>query len=334
MFDDGLRELRRLKRGVKITISLPDDADGYLDRLCQHVECKAEFKVFSDDWSGKVADEKVYCPLCRHEAESGEWNTPKQQKYIEEVGKAELQKQLNNAFRSDSRKFNSRQPRGGLIQMSMSYQPDRIRVPIPADAADAMRLKASCEECGCRYSSVGAAFFCPACGHNSAISTFDNALETVRVTLGSIPAIRKAVSEAVSEDAAQDTIRQTLESTLVKIIASFQRFAEARFHALPNANKFRVRRNLFQNLPDSNQIWHDATGTGYDSILSVQEYSELTVCFQQRHLLAHQEGIVDQQYIDRSGDHAYSIGQRLVIRDSAVDRLSDLIAKLSAGLPV
>ena len=29
-----------------------------------------------------------------------------------------------------------------------------------------MRLRAVCETCGCRYSYVGAAYFCPACGAN------------------------------------------------------------------------------------------------------------------------------------------------------------------------
>ena len=137
MFDDVLRELRMLERGVTISIGLPDGEDGYFDRLCPHSECKAEFKVFSEDWSNKVTDEKVYCPICRHDADSGEWNTPEQQEYIEEVGKAHLQKRLNKAFKSEARKFNSRQPRGGLIQMSMSYRPDHVRVAIPPDAADA-----------------------------------------------------------------------------------------------------------------------------------------------------------------------------------------------------
>ena len=151
--------------------------------------------------------------------------------------------------------------------------------------------------------------------------------------MNAIPAIREAVAAATSNDAAEDTVRQTLENALVKVVASFQRYAEARFHALPNSSQFQVRRNLFQNLRDSNRLWHDSTGTGYDTILSSSEYDELNVFFQQRHLLSHQEGIVDQQYIDRSGDSTYSIGQRLVIRDIAVGRLVELVNNLSSRLP-
>lgn len=50
--------------------------------------------------------------------------------------------------------------------------------------------------------------------------------------------------------------------------------------------------------------------------------------YQQRHLLAHCEGIVDQDYIIKSGDTTYAVGQRLVIRDGAVSRLAELVTKL------
>ncbi len=51
--------------------------------------------------------------------------------------------------------------------------------------------------------------------------------------------------------------------------------------------------------------------------------------YQQRHLLAHCEGIVDQDYINKSGDTTYAVGQRLVIRGGAVSRLAELVAKLT-----
>ncbi len=36
---------------------------------------------------------------------------------------------------------------------------------VPIGAADKLQQKFTCAECGYRYSSLGAAFFCPACGH-------------------------------------------------------------------------------------------------------------------------------------------------------------------------
>ena len=115
----------------------------------------------------------------------------------------------------------------------------------------------------------------------------------------------------------------------MKIVSSFQRFAEACFDALPNSSNFPRRRNLFQNLEESHQIWKDAIGRGYQDMLTPGQYDELNVYFQQRHLLAHQEGIVDQQYIDRAGDTRFAVGQRLVVTESSVLHLAELVTLLA-----
>ena len=61
---------------------------------------------------------------------------------------------------------------------------------------------------------------------------------------------------------------------------------------------------------------------------------ELQLFFQQRHLLAHREGIVDQDYITKSGDRSYAIGQKLVIKNQAINRLAELVEKLAHGLSI
>ena len=76
MFDDVIRKLRQLERGVQVPINLELDDNGYLDRVCPSDECGTHFKVLFDDWRDIVRDEEVFCPLCRHDGESDEWNTP------------------------------------------------------------------------------------------------------------------------------------------------------------------------------------------------------------------------------------------------------------------
>ena len=159
---------------------------------------------------------------------------------------AYLQKQLGQAFQSDARRFNQSQSWNSFIKMSMSYKPGRIPSSIPASATDIMTQQFQCVECKCRYSSVGAAFFCPSCGHNSVLDTFSNSVQTVKKTLAAIPTIRNALKESTDENVAEDSIRHICENGLVKIVSSFQRYAEACFNKLPNAGSFKIRRNLFQ----------------------------------------------------------------------------------------
>lgn len=284
------------------------------------------------DWRDIVRDEEVFCPLCRHDAKASEWNTPEQSEYIQKVATAYIQKELGQAFQSDARRFNRSQDRNSFIKMSMSYKPGNIPVPVPANAADIMTQEFICEGCNCRYASIGAAFFCPSCGHNSVLDTFANSIETVTKTLDAIPAIRAALTDSIDENVAEDSIRHICENGLVKIVSSFQRYAEACFNKIPNFGSFTVRRNLFQNLVESDAIWRDATGTGYTNLINNDEYQMLSLYFQQRHVLAHLDGIVDQQYIDRANDHRFDVGQRLIVTETNVAQLATVIKKLATGL--
>jgi len=85
MFDRTLRELRKFEHGVHVPVSLPLDEKGYLDRRCPAELCTASFKVLFEDWRNLVRDEIVYCPICRHEAISTEWNSEEQKEFLSKL---------------------------------------------------------------------------------------------------------------------------------------------------------------------------------------------------------------------------------------------------------
>jgi hypothetical protein len=89
---------------------------------------------------------------------------------------------------------------------------------------------------------------------------------------------------------------------------------------------------VFQNHSEGSALWRSAIGKGYEAMLTAGEMSELEALFQKRHLIAHRNGIVDQEYIDKSGDRTYTIGQRLVIQEATVMRLADLLSTLAKKL--
>ena len=76
------------------------------------------------------------------------------------------------------------------------------------------------------------------------------------------------------------------------------------------------RVNDFQIVDKGSQLFKDATGKGYNEWLSADELREMNLLFQRRHLIEHNNGMVDQKYIDKSGDNSYAIGQRLVVKGS------------------
>ena len=92
------------------------------------------------------------------------------------------------------------------------------------------------------------------------------------------------------------------------------------------------RVNDFQIVGKGSQLYKDATGKGYEEWLSDKELIKMNMLFQRRHLIAHNNGMVDQKYIDKSGDSSYIIGQRLVVKESDALTLLTIIKKLDTGL--
>lgn len=332
MFGDFERALRGLDGSVEIPISIPLDDDGYLDRVCPNTNCRHEFKVLFDDWESKVPNDRAYCPLCRHNTDPTDFNTPELDAHISDVAQAYAAGVIDQAMTDAARAFNRSQPRDGFIKMSMSYHPGGTPVIFPVAAADSMRQRFTCEACGCRYASIGAAFFCPACGHNSARSTFDQTIELVRKNVAALESIRTTIANQFDDDAARDFVRETLEALIGRLVSAFQRLAEALFDELPNRAQFNPRRNVFQNVAESSDLWEQAGKGRYEHALDPQEFSDFVILFQRRHVLEHREGIVDQAYIDKSGDRSYAPGQRLVITRSDVERLVDVAEKLARHL--
>lgn len=327
MFDETLRTLCQLEGRTQLSVPIEYDEDGYLDRECPSEECLFQFKVLGDDWAQKVRDEEVFCPSCGHTAESGSWLTQKQVEHIEKAAVAHLSGEIGSALARDASQWNRRQRKGSLISITMKVNQRPTQVLLPPAAAEPMRLKITCPACECRYAVIGAAFFCPSCGHNAADLQFSQSVTGIIQSLDAIGAVRAAIAE---RDTAENTVRLLVENGLQNAVTAFQRYAEALYASLPTFSS--ARRNAFQNLAEGSGLWLDATGKAYADHLSATELAALQIAFQQRHLLAHTQGIVDADYLQKSGDTRYRSGQRIIVRENGIRETIQLISKLADAL--
>lgn len=325
MFEELLKAVKKLD-GASVSVPVPIDADGYVDKECPSEFCMFQFKIMGEDWCDIVRDEEVFCPFCRHTAPADAWFTTEQAKALKARAFHRVHQEFDRALRKDAATWNRQQPRNAFFKMNLSYKPAPRPVLVPVSAAESMRQKAICAACGCRYSYIGAAFFCPACGHNSAEATFQQTLNAIRTAVG----INSVVRSVMERDDAEITIRLLREKGMTDTVMAFQRLAERLYARIPGAAP--APRNAFQRLDDGSALWDAAKQLPYTAFVDAAEYQRLRVYFQQRHLLAHAEGIVDQDYISRSGDTTYTIGQRLVITEAALTDFVTLMEKLGAGL--
>ena len=328
MFEETIRTLKRLDgTTTSIPVQISYDEEGYFDRECPSEECQFQFKVHLEDWKVKVRDEEVFCPFCGHTADSTEWNTQEQLEHLKQEAIAHLRSTMGSALKRDAACWNRRQPRNSFISMTMKVDSRPQHVALPPAAAEPMRLKIVCPACECRYAVIGAAYFCPSCGHNAADQVFALTIAGIRKSLEVLNAVRTAIQDP---DTAESTTLLIVENGLQNAVTAFQRCAEAMFANLPSSPT--ARRNAFQNLAEGSQFWQAATGKSYRDHLSEDELDRLTRSFQQRHLLAHTQGVVDEDYLRRSGDSRYRSGQRIVVRAAMVRDTVDLVERLVTGL--
>jgi hypothetical protein len=329
VFDHLIRALRDLEGTHEVTVPLraEPDSDGYIDKECPNKECLFSFKVHLDDWKSFVRDEEVFCPACGHCAPATSWWTTEQIEWAQKAAVAQFSERLDEAMERDAISWNRSQPKNAFVKITLDYKKAGGPVLLPVGATEPMRLKIACNKCQCRFSVIGSAYFCPSCGVNAADHTFLQSLDKIEGALGTLPMIRDALGD---RDLAENTANLLIENGVVQAVTAFQRFVETLWMRIPDAAP--ARRNIFQNLKEGSAHWRTATGKDFSFYLDQEEYASMGRYFQQRHLLAHREGLVDANYIERSGDMAYQIGQRLIIREANVREFISLVRKLGKFL--
>lgn len=327
MFEDFINEIEKLNNS-KVSVAIDADEKGYIDKQCPAENCEFLFKVNKEDWAEKFEDHAVWCPMCGHSAPATEWFTKQQVEHAVNETKSFISAKIGNALRSSAQAFNRRQPRNEFVSISMKVtgSPKRTLI-VPAKAAEVMQLDIICDQCQSRFAVIGSAYFCPCCGANSVTRTFSDSLRKIAVKKDNIEAVRAAVMSSAGKDDAELLCRSMLETCISDGVVAFQKYCEGMYAGFGKA-KF----NVFQRLPDGSALWKEAVGKGYSDWITASELQALTIIYQKRHLLAHSEGIVDDQYLSKSGDTTYKLGQRIIVTDDDIDLLVNSLTKLKEGI--
>ena len=314
---------------MEIPITIHSDEKGYFDRECPNENCLYTFKINMQDWKEKISDDEVHCPMCGHIDTADKWWTQEQLESMQEIAASYamsmITKELDKAFGKLARSTRNNK------FLKITYKPSR-KITFqnnPIGQSEEWETDITCEKCGTRYSVIGSAYFCPCCGHNSAVSAFNESTDSIEKMLKSLPEMKQLLTESYGRDKAETMCRGLLESSLGDIVSSFQKFASCHYDKLTGEIS---RVNDFQIVEKGNQLFKDATGKGYEEWLSDKELHNMNMFFQRRHLIEHNNGMVDQKYVDKSGDHSYVIGQRLVVKENDAYALLAIIKKLAKGL--
>jgi len=319
--------------GFRTSISIPIDDDGYFGRQCP--SCEHFFKMKYAEYEGLPDELELTCPYCGHREGHSSFMSEEQMAVtntaIEAVGEQLTHGLVNDVFSEAFNQPGQRQPSGGF-GVSISYtpgDPPPIR-SLPTYAEATTRRIIRCPGCANHRAVYGASVFCPVCGVRPALESVQDAIETARTTLGLEDTLdeeqRETIRAAGIFDAfAADAIKQ--------VVTLFEVFTRERFRSRVADYEvvLRGRGAIFQRLDDVDELFAEHTDFRPSARVDPKSWERLSRAFEQRHVLTHHHGRVDQRYLDRVPEGGYQLDQRLVSsRADAEQALDDLEALIQA----
>jgi uncharacterized Zn finger protein (UPF0148 family) len=271
-----------------------------IDRQCPKEKCHSFFKVNIEDWKNIVKDEEVFCPFCRNNSKASDYLPKDQQEKI-----------VNGIQRS--------------IIDSWNYDyalPDEI---LSLQSKAEFELNIKCEKCQVRFSVIGAAYFCPCCGHNAVERNAKESIEKIILKAEKVSIIQNALEQKLTKDEATIITKSMIENSLSSCIGTLQTFSEAKYNYISG---LKAPFNTFQNVEKSNSLWMTLKGQGYETWLSGDEINNLSLFTQRRHLLEHKGGLVDFKYLQLTNDKSYIEGDRIIVTPNDIKLLGKIVLKI------
>lgn len=318
-----------MQETYEMPIQVLSDENGFFDRECPNENCLFTFKVLLTDWEEKVADEHVFCPRCGFDAPADQWWTQSQlsglNENISSFAMGLIHDELKDYFGSAKSRL------GHNKNVSITYKPGKRPqyLNLPITQSEEWATKVTCDECCVTFSVIGNAYFCPCCGKNLSTNAIGEALESYERRLASFEGLRSFYENEYSKEEAEKQIVLSREDMLDSLVGTFESFAKSRYLELGGDTP---RGNVFQRISDGSNLFKSLIGIEYCDLIGENGVQQLTLLINKRHLIAHNNGIVDESYLRKTGDVTYVLGQRIVLKDSDLADLLNLVRELVHGL--
>lgn len=269
---------------------------GFIGRACGAAECGRFFKVHKDDL--KV---EMHCPYCGLLFNKNELLTADQAAYVRRVVdrevtpviRAEVQALFRSAFKGPNWTFTPGPP-----------QPIPPAPEPPIDPSTDSELQ--CPDCSVRFQVDGIFGYCPGCRS-----------ENLLLYDANLAIIRRELSNAGDSE-------RKLRHAYADLVSTFEIFCrkEARRRGLPLAR--------WQNLEAAREAFIRARHSDILATLTATENLDLRRAFQKRHVSEHNDGIIDDRYINAVPEDAHLLGQRATLQPAELEAAAMALRKVIA----
>ena len=347
---DGMSHVDRQGDDVRFTLELPVDDEGLIPMVCPE-DASHEFKAHVEtgfavgdegcddlvEASGAAVDEsdadddavesRFWCPYCGT-VRDDVWDfMPEQLAIATEAMSAAMHQmvseQFNNMLRSS---FGGPSARRSGITFRISGPPP-VQVLRQLEIPETRQLVAGAR-CGDSFAVYGVAAFCPYCGRLESVQTFIKGLDDHQRGLE----LLGAVNEQTRTQYADFGVTQRAHEAVVKDgIGLLEALLKDTFLTrVPAADHPRDLR-VFQRLNEAADLILQHLGIDLRAS-SAGRWDELLVTAAKRHVLVHNNGIVDGKFLERVPKWHQGVGERLVVKETDAMVVLDDLRRIASAL--
>lgn len=179
------------------------------------------------------------------------------------------------------------------------------------------QTKFSCTACGNRNDILGRYGYCCSCGTRNDLDMFGADIDLIRSALNNGGSSSAALKEAVD---AFDTIGRNYARQLLSKIP------------MTSARRTRWEKANFAQLSDVSADLLRDFDIDILSGLDAADANRANRMFHRRHLFTHRGGIVDEKYLEESGDSSVQLGQLIRETNENVHHLLSLLTRIGRNL--
>jgi Zn finger protein HypA/HybF involved in hydrogenase expression len=286
-----------------VPVMLVSDKERLFGRTCPN--CGGYFRT------ADVA-QIMCCPYCSTRANLIRFTTQNQLYFIDEIRKRYLEGFRGNEVEE--------------IDLDAVAQTLPNNRPTWAYSEESQQHRFDCRRCKNRFDILGQYGCCPVCGARNSLDVLTSQLDTLQAQFES------------ANNAVTDRHDRAVEwEKMTKCISDFEAMARdiqgqlARLPMTPRRRKD-VEKISYQQIVKADEMMRSYFGIELLKDFGSSEKDFLNKMFNRRHILTHNAGRVDQEYLDRTSDSGVRLHEKIAVRSREIARLILLLKKIAANL--
>lgn len=310
---DNLRNL-----GSKISVRINADENKFTGRECPQTNCEGYFKIeFGTGLKGEGLP--CHCPYCGHTAAHNQFWTKEQLEYARSVAVRKITDALHQDLKQLEFNHQSSGPFG--FGISLKVNPGSP-TPIRHYREKNLETELKCSNCTLRYAIYGVFAFCPDCGQHNSLQILNANLSVIDKML------------TLAETAEASLAEKLIDNALEDCVSSFDGYGRelCRVHKTKATNPTKAEKISFQNLELAKAAMLEYFQIDISSLQADSDWRLAVLGFQKRHLIAHRMGVIDQDYITKSGDKQAIVGRKISINAPEVRSLIHSMSQFAKAL--